>query len=510
MDAAADRVIAGTFAKPRNRLVKALGYIAIALLLPVLAEAAPITTVVTPASEAAAVSIPAPLGEADSVVPLTADRLARYIAVKKALATFWQAPKNALLLAMARATASSVAVRVGRRTLNVGVFNYPVLVTRDSTLAAIFTTNRFPARDFEPVQIAVYQALGTLAYSRASSIALPDLATTLRRNVALVKERAQALAAVGVAMGPVMPDLPETASGWRPPTTAAAEVRVAQARVVNMTPGKASGDKVVLPVVVDGDSVSMMLDVGTVETILNPALNPASGVKPASTIDSLVIGSTVQRNVPVQYANIVAPIPIPDLPPLRGVIGTSMLSHYDLLFDAPARRVDLYAPPPLGPASPVPVNAWYPAGITAADCSPLVSRGARAPGIVGVDDVRANGQPMHSIFDSGAQPTIMNIPAARALGITRHSPGVQLLPPDSSLAYPGTGPMRNYEVTGLHVRVGIRTLTAGPAIIVQRIPEYFDENLPELDLGLDAFRDRKLFVSYSTGQVCVGRRERPR
>lgn len=80
------------------------------------------------------------------------------------------------------------------------MFDYPALTSQDAALAALFARNDFKPSAFQPTQLAVYAALGALAYSEAVGVALPPDSTVLGKNVALVRAQRRALASVGVAL----------------------------------------------------------------------------------------------------------------------------------------------------------------------------------------------------------------------------------------------------------------------------------------------------------------------
>ena len=138
--------------------------------------------------------------DSTATVALTDKQLAQYIAVKKALGAFWGAPANAELLKSAKSSGHAPVVQLGQQQLKVGVFDYPNLVKRDSALAAIFTTNHLAPEQFEPTQVTVFQALGTLVMAEAQGGAVPANTTTLGKNIELVKAQREALKAVGVAL----------------------------------------------------------------------------------------------------------------------------------------------------------------------------------------------------------------------------------------------------------------------------------------------------------------------
>lgn len=132
--------------------------------------------------------------------PLTTEQLTTYIAVKQALSIYWQDTTHAALLQTAQSTAHSPTVSIGGQQFPVGVFDYPALVTQDTALATIFTQHHLAPTQFEPTQVAVFHALGMIAFANAGGGALPASTTVLGQNIALVKPQQQALAAVGVAL----------------------------------------------------------------------------------------------------------------------------------------------------------------------------------------------------------------------------------------------------------------------------------------------------------------------
>ena len=127
---------------------------------------------------------------------LTAQQLASYMAVKQALGPYWRSHPD--LLQTARSTAHNLVVSLPGGQLPIGVFDYPALVKQDTSLAAIFSTNRFAPTQFAPTQISVYEALGLLAYHAARGTALPAASTVEGKNIQLVQQSLMALAAAGV------------------------------------------------------------------------------------------------------------------------------------------------------------------------------------------------------------------------------------------------------------------------------------------------------------------------
>ena len=259
---------------------------------------------------------------------------------------------------------------------------------------------------------------------------------------------------------------------------------------------------VYLPVTIHGQAASLLLDTGA-PTGLNISRQwlREHGVSAAGVLDSLVIGKTVERNIPIDGSSGVNKVP--GIPPMIGLAGNHWLAHYDLIFDGPAKRVRQYAP--AASASGTPVTGWVPRGIIPGDCMPMLHVGADADHYPGLD-LRANGQKIVGVFDLGSNATYMNVAAAKLLGIRQSTRNVHQVPPDSMTNFPGAGENHEWVITtGLVLTMGRRQLPDGPVEIYQTVNEiYGDRTKPELDLGTDLFHDRILFMSYSTNQVCLG------
>lgn len=175
------------------------------LVLAMAASAAPTPATPVTAPVPADVAIPA-LGtdSVSAVTALTADQLTHYIAVKRALSAYWAAPAHAALLKTAQATGQARTVHFGQQTFQFGVFDYPALVQQDTALAALFTRHQFAPAQFEPVQAAVWQAVGTAllaTVAKATNTVVPASSAVLRKNVELVEAHRPELTAVGIDEG---------------------------------------------------------------------------------------------------------------------------------------------------------------------------------------------------------------------------------------------------------------------------------------------------------------------
>ena len=140
-----------------------------------------------------------------ALTPLTEETLTHYIAVKKDLATFWQAPANKALhdSSLAHDHKHTVTLNVtGAQTppLSFGVFDYPDLAAHNPAIAAIFTKNSFAPQQFEPTQIAAFRAVMAAEVGRVAGKPVDDAASVAGKNVALAQAHKQELAAVGVGV----------------------------------------------------------------------------------------------------------------------------------------------------------------------------------------------------------------------------------------------------------------------------------------------------------------------
>lgn len=115
--------------------------------------------------------------------------------------------------------------------------------------------------------------------------------------------------------------------------------------------------------------------------------------------------------------------------------------------------------------------------------------------------LEADGHRIPTFFDSGALETTINLPAARLMGLRKSDPRVHLLPPDSTNTYWDVESQKAYTVTGVTIVAAGRPFPISPIVVSQHIPSP-DPTSPEMDIGLNAFRDRLLWISYSTRQVC--------
>ena len=286
-----------------------------------------------------------------------------------------------------------------------------------------------------------------------------------------------------------------------------------------------------LPGRVHGHPVTLLLDTGTSESmflfaerlanlgIAVPTVAPRQ--ETTLVLDSITWGPRTERRIPVSvmrgYPMLPSLDPPPGFPPVIGIVGQPLVSHYDLLFDAPAKRARFY--PYTTPASgdggddagaqtvsrvaSGRTSGGLPAGMTAADCVPL----GITPGMAHLDDnpqhlqLVINGQPVEAFFDSGflyEDSTLVGTygaggelddTTATLVGVNAHSPGTVVQEDSSALV-------------SLPLWIGAQRLTIPSAHLSHKYDARY-HGRPFLQLGLLPFRDRRLLVSYSTSRFCV-------
>jgi hypothetical protein len=249
----------------------------------------------------------------------------------------------------------------------------------------------------------------------------------------------------------------------------------------------------ILPLVVNGQTVRVILDVGTTTSWLNAGSLQQHGI--TIPFDSVLLGTTVVSNALFNVA------PGSSEPGLDGLVGTPFLSHYDLVFDGPRGAVRLYAQPAM---PTVGHPRWLPDGVTAADCVPMQADPQENNRVF--FRLEANGHVIHSMFDSGSETTNLNVAAARVLGLHSTDSNVHLLPRGLGGQFSRFNGQQIWRVAAAKITVGRQNIVT-PINIYEHLPRETSPDDPELSLGLNAVRDRVLYVSYSTRTVCFGGRE---
>jgi hypothetical protein len=270
-------------------------------------------------------------------------------------------------------------------------------------------------------------------------------------------------------------------------------------------------------------------DVGSDHGWLFQPILQQLGVSTMGTLDSITFGTSgtpeVIRSLPVR-PGAMAGTP-PGMAPLAGLIGADVLAKYDLVFDGPNKELRIYkaaahstaeaanqtnvsaaseSQRAAADASSTAVTAaqmgWMPQGVTVADCVPA-GYDANYPDRV-FFPMTVNGQAVHSMFDSGSNTTNMNLVAAHVLGITKRTPGIHLMLPMLAPQFAAYNGQKVWQIpSGYTLTMGSRSFAPVAVHIYQHLPREKGPTDAELSVGLEAIRDRILFVSYSTRHVCL-------
>jgi hypothetical protein len=96
----------------------------------------------------------------------------------------------------------------------------------------------------------------------------------------------------------------------------------------------------------------------------------------------------------------------------------------------------------------------------------------------------------------------MNLAALTTLGLETLSPNVH--PLSGSLPIYIDTDTAHWEVTGLRVNIGARTLAVDSAVVFKAFPYGTNQTTPLLLFGTASFIDRTIVVSYSSQHFCVG------
>ncbi|MBV8916289.1 MAG: aspartyl protease family protein [Acetobacteraceae bacterium] len=177
----------------------------------------------------------------------------------------------------------------------------------------------------------------------------------------------------------------------------------------------------------------------------------------------------------------VAELPlVPQVTPmLAGLLGAPLLATYDFDLDVASGRIELYDAGACGMATPVlgPQIAVVPLTVTPASEALL--------------SVRVNGQRIVALLDTGSRATLLTQEAGRRLGLKA--------PTSANTARGVDGERLPLE----HVRV--RELAVGDDVRrdvpVSLAP--LQLGAAEMLLGLDYLRQRRVWISYATGQLAI-------
>ncbi|HEY4306325.1 MAG TPA: hypothetical protein VGM82_17760 [Gemmatimonadaceae bacterium] len=253
-------------------------------------------------------------------------------------------------------------------------------------------------------------------------------------------------------------------------------------------------------------------------------------------IDSLRIGPSLQDHVMIGME-----VAAQAFGPFDGLFGRDILSQFDIEFNAASKRLRLYAHSTSDAAAKSP---WLPADMRRVECTPATVLRHMSIDTTQLDSAERlelrtdpaarrmfdqtelqlpltiNDTRVDALFDSGMDVSIMNWAEAEALGIQRNDarlvragsgrmnmilvqPG-KLGSADSLAAVRDSEP--NFRVGGMAMRIGNRELPRDSVMISDLTfadyPHFRTQ--PIMLVGLNAFKDVALYLSYSTARVCIG------
>lgn len=249
---------------------------------------------------------------------------------------------------------------------------------------------------------------------------------------------------------------------------------------------------------INGQPVTLLVDTGASVTVLAPGaarragllrdprfdtgLAGVSGVIPGTgaRARSVQLGDTVLENWPLVVGPLV--LPAVDGQPLDGLLGTTVLSEFDVDLDLPNERMTLYRARPCPDARPPWREAFTQVAMSGSD-----QRRLYVP-------LQLDGVWTASLLDTGTSNTMVSRRVAAAAGATegdlQQAPTVV-----SASGTPGGFPSRVRRFRELRVGNDIRR---GPVLLVGDLPGTTDALL-----GGDYLTSRRVWLSFATGQVFV-------
>lgn len=265
-----------------------------------------------------------------------------------------------------------------------------------------------------------------------------------------------------------------------------------------------------LPVMVHGHAGTIVINLNDEgDLALSPNALSKIGVTLTATdkLDALTIGKDVQHDVPLRI--IQKPtwsVSAPDgAAPVVGIVGVHFLmTHYDILYDFPHRRVRLYAFPSHATARAV----WLPPEVKATDCSKLIPIPPGAATFTGME-VKLDGHPVTGVIemmpygsdDNGDEK--MNDGAVKALALPDNSPRIEPIPGQQPFQWHGRDVKD--RVTDVHISIGGNTFWTGPVKIfpILDVEAGLPPNTSVMLLNLTTIHHQVLYNSNSGARVCM-------
>lgn len=240
---------------------------------------------------------------------------------------------------------------------------------------------------------------------------------------------------------------------------------------------------------VAGRAVTLLLDTGAHGMLLLPDAVARLRLQPDPWQTTRLLGTGGARDVPhallpgltlggaplpggsVPMAAL--PIALTTEPPLAGLLGATMLAAYDIDLDVQAGRLTLLAP-----------TGCAPTDGTAIALQPI-------PGNDMALTVLANGVPLLALPDTGTRITLLSNQAAKRLGLNAPVSATTARGLDGQRV-----PLRHLPLRSLQVGADVMRDMPVSVTDLQLAPA-------EMSLGLDWFRQHRVWLSYAARQIVV-------
>ena len=255
-----------------------------------------------------------------------------------------------------------------------------------------------------------------------------------------------------------------------------------------------------MPVTIDGQAASLLVDTGSDGGLLTEAAAGALGLRRDPDRRTLLrgTGGTGERvpnvllplaigGMRLQEASVpvgaLPATPVVD-PPVAGLLGADVLSRFDLELDLPHRRIGFWriAAGSVACAPPPGWTARYQA-------IPLRRQGDRL-----LMTARLDGRPVSVLVDTGARSRILSTAAARRLGVYGDRLGAD---PGGVNAGVDLHPSEYHWHRFRRLTIGGETMD-DPVLTVAPLAEPVD-----LLLGADWFATREVWISFATNTMFV-------
>ncbi len=266
-----------------------------------------------------------------------------------------------------------------------------------------------------------------------------------------------------------------------------------------------------MPVAIDGQAASLLVDTGSDTGLLTQAAAGALGLRRdpgrqtllrgtggtgervPNVLLPLAIGGMQLEQASVPVGSLPA-MPVVD-PPVAGLLGADVLSRFDLELDLPHRRIGFWR---IGTGSVA--CAPPPGRVGTYQAIPLRRDGDRLE-----LDARLDGRPISVLVDTGARSRILSTAAARRLGVDGDRLGAD---PGGVNAGIDLHPREYHWHRFQRLAIGTETVD-DPVLTVASLAEPVD-----LLLGADWFAAHQVWISYATDTMFVRRaaqrdRDRP-